>query len=94
MSFGQSARSNYPVRSFRRPQLDAGISFTISFEPPIKRSTSPPARNAFQFFYSRLDQDLEAAIDQTFAVEWHRVDVGLNTRIGHHLFHAFVTDLL
>ena len=39
------------------------------------------------------DQNLEAAEDQALAVERHRVDVGLNTRIGHHLLHALVAGL-
>ena len=42
---------------------------------------------------SGLDQNLEAAEDQALAVERHRVDVGLNTRIGHHLLHALVAGL-
>ena len=42
---------------------------------------------------SSLHNHLEAAEDQPLAVEGHWVDVGLNTRIGHHLFHALVADL-
>src|SRR5690349_9943610 len=42
---------------------------------------------------SGVEQDLEAAVDQPLAVERHRVDVGLDARVGHHLLHALVARL-
>jgi hypothetical protein len=50
--------------------------------------TGPPT------LHSSLDQNLEAAEDQPLAVEGHWVDVGLNTRVDHHFFHALVAALL
>ena len=44
----------------------------------------------------RREQAFRAATlgrDQALAVERHRVDVGLNTRIGHHLLQALVASL-
>src|SRR5579864_578488 len=43
---------------------------------------------------SRIDQHLESAVDQPFAVEGHRILVRLKSRIGHHLLHGLVAHLL
>src|SRR5579864_7620415 len=42
---------------------------------------------------SHVDQHLESAVDQPFAVEGHRILVRLKSRIGHHLLHPFVAHL-
>ncbi|MEA3128389.1 MAG: hypothetical protein QOF46_184, partial [Paraburkholderia sp.] len=59
---------------------------------------SPPKsrnyKNGPPTLHSSLDQNLEAAEDQPLTVEGHWVDVGLNTRVGHHFFHALVAALL
>src|SRR5262245_37931493 len=58
-----------------------------------RRLRRRPVRTGVLILGPGADQNLEPAEDQPPAVERHRIDVRLNTRIGHHLFHALVACL-
>src|SRR5262245_905688 len=86
------SRSATASRSWRTATIRASRRTASIARPPSRRCDGSFAPSLLRFSMgSSFDDHLEAAEDEPLAVEGHRIDVGLETRVGHDLLHPLVT---